>query len=92
MINPQKSMTIPDDQMEIDDDDDENHDEIGSEDDLRGMNLPSVVQSTLQAKLSRKNKGNLSKEFRSQNQDEEENSTRKSFREKVKAKETNWFT
>ncbi|CAF3868679.1 unnamed protein product [Rotaria sp. Silwood2] len=98
IINNSKTLVLPDDQMDIDDEDDDQN-EIFDED-LRGMVLPTVVQSSLKQQINRKNKQQpqqqqqqqqqqIVKETR-QHQDDEENNTdheinssRKKYQEKI---------
>jgi hypothetical protein len=97
IINNPKTIVLPDDQMDIDDDDDDPN-EI-SDEDLRGMVLPTVVQSSLKQQMNRKTKQQqqqqqqqqqpMEKEIR-QHHDEEENpadhelnSSRKKYPEKI---------
>src|SRR5689334_5293559 len=87
IINNSKTLVLPDDQMDIDDDDDDQN-EI-SDEDLRGMGLPTVVQSSLKQQINRKTKQQqqqqqIGKEIR-QNQDDEENNpdSRKKYQEKI---------
>jgi len=73
IINNSKTIVLPDDQMDIDDDDDDDPNGI-SDEDLRGMVLPTVVQSSLKQQLNRETKQQqqIGKETR-QHQDDEEN-------------------
>jgi hypothetical protein len=90
IINNSKSIVLPDDQMDIDDDDDEDAIEI-SDEDLRGMVLPSVVQSSQKQQVNRKTKQLQQAEKDSrQQQDDTENpvghdisGTKKRYPEKV---------
>ena len=88
IINPSKTIVLPDDQMDIDDDDDDPN-EIVSDEDLRGMALPSVVQSNLKQQLTRKTKPPVGKDLRQQQDDDDAHAdqditlTRKKFQEKV---------
>jgi hypothetical protein len=93
--NSSKTIVLPDDQMDIDDvDDDQN--EI-SDEEIRGMVLPTVVQSSLKQQLNRKTKQQQQQQQQQQNvkdirqhQDDEDNnidhelnSSRKKYQEKV---------
>ena len=80
IINQPKAIVLPDDQMDIDDDDDDPN-EIVSDEDLRGMTLPSVVQPTLKQQLNRKTKPPVGKDLRQHQEDDE--IQRKKFQEKV---------
>jgi hypothetical protein len=87
IINNSKTIVLPDDQMDIDDDDDDDPNEI-SDEDLRGMVLPTVVQPSLKQPINRKAKPpqQIEKEIRP-NQDDEENrelnSSGKKYQEKI---------
>lgn len=90
IINTSKTLVIPDDQMDIDDEDDDQNEMF--DEDLRGMVLPTVVQSSsLKQQINRKSKQQqpIGKESR-QHQDDDENNTdheinssRKKYPEKV---------
>jgi len=93
IINTSKALVMHDDQMEIDDDDDDDQNEI-SDEDHRGIVLPSVVQpSVKQQQINRKSKQQVQQQMEKesrQNPDDEEihvdqdiNSTRKKYQEKV---------
>lgn len=92
IINNPKTIVLPDDQMDIDDDDDDDPNEI-SDEDLRGMDLPTVVQSPLKQQLHRKTKQQpaqtTGKELHSHPDEEEQagdhplSSTRKKYSEKL---------
>ena len=75
IINNPKTIVLADDQMDIDDDDDDDPNEI-SDEDLRGMVLPTVVQSPLKQQLHRKSKQQpsqtLGKELHSHPDDDEQ--------------------
>ncbi|CAF3593955.1 unnamed protein product [Rotaria socialis] len=98
IINNSKTLVLPDDQMDIDDDEDDQNEIF--EEDLRGMVLPTVVQSSLKQQINRKAKQQqqqqqqLAKEARQQQDDEENNtdheinSTRKKYQQKVGSPES----
>jgi hypothetical protein len=90
IINNSKTIVLPDDQMDIDDDDDDPN-EVVSDEDLRGMVLPTVVQSSLKQQMNRKTKQQQIEKDSRQEQDDEENNTdheinptRKKYQEKVR--------
>ncbi|CAF0871243.1 unnamed protein product [Adineta ricciae] len=56
IINSSKNIVLPDDQMDIDDDDDDDDPNEISDEDLRGMVIPSVVQSSLKHQMNQKGK------------------------------------